>query len=462
MADEQIGATIESGPSDWQVLQQDQDGYACITVSGRWVSPESGKVEVRLVYEATGMPVGRGLDWQAAATTPDGGWAATLVRAPAGGLYRLETRYNPRANLAGEWSARGDMRHFLGVGDLWVIAGQSNSAGYGKGPAYDPPELGVHLLRNSGSWALAAHPLNDSTATQHPANREAANPVHSPYLHYARTLKRCLNHPIGLVQAALGGSPLSAWNPTEPGGAVLFHNMVRCVECAGGRVKGVLWYQGESDADAVNGPTYAARFIRAVGAWRAALHAPELPVITVQLNRYYTPSTESLDLGWSLVREAQRQAPRMLPGVCVVPALDLPLGDLIHTSATGNMLLAERMANVALGAVYHRPVDYLAPEPASSRRSGDGRTVEIAFQPVASRMDNPDLTTSCFRVEDDLGEVPVEKVVYPGQTTVQLVLGRELSGVALVHGAPGLNPPPAPMDMERLMPMLGFYGFPVQ
>jgi hypothetical protein len=238
--------------------------------------------------------------------------------------------------------------------------------------------------------------------------------------------------------------------------------MVCCVECAGGRVRGVLWYQGESDADAVNGPTYAERFIRAVGAWRAALHAPELPVITVQLNRYYTPSTESLDLGWSLVREAQRQAPRMLPGVYVVPALDLPLGDLIHTSATGNMLLAERMANVALGAVYRRPVDYLAPEPAWARRSCDGRTVEIAFQPVASRMDNPDLTTSCFRVEDDLGEVPVEKVVYPGQATVQLALGRGLSGVALVHGAPGLNPPPAPMDMERLMPMLGFYGFPVQ
>lgn len=59
----------------------------------------------------------------------------------------------------------GDMIHHLGIGDLFVITGQSNSAGYGKDPIFDPPELGIHLLKNNGRWDMASHPFNDSTAT---------------------------------------------------------------------------------------------------------------------------------------------------------------------------------------------------------------------------------------------------------------------------------------------------------
>jgi hypothetical protein len=105
-----------------------------------------------------------------------------LSAIPAGGLYRLETRHQPGNQPAGEWAERGDMRHFLGVGDLWVIAGQSNSAGYGRGPVFDPPELGIHLFRNNGQWALATHPLNESTDTLHPVNRDGANTAHAPYI----------------------------------------------------------------------------------------------------------------------------------------------------------------------------------------------------------------------------------------------------------------------------------------
>ena len=179
------------------------------------------------------------------------------------------------------------MRHFLGVGDLWVIAGQSNSAGYGRGPYQDPAELGVHLFRNSERWTLAAHPMNESTDTRHPVNREAANPGHSPYLQFGRVLKK-VARPTRVgpwCRTALGGSPLTRWNPTEPGPADLFDNMVRCVTKVGGKIRGIVWYQGESDAGtgrrrhhlcaAVSGKRW--------GAWREALADPELPVLTVQV-----------------------------------------------------------------------------------------------------------------------------------------------------------------------------------
>ena len=239
MGDQELGVILTEGPEDWQILQQDGAGSAQVAVGGRWVHEIPGRVEVRLVWEATGVPVTAALDWQPATTreheppaggagpaqpaaplsaqpggTPTAGaWSAVLRDVPAGGLYRLETRFHADNNPAGEWSTRGDMRHFLGVGDLWVIAGQSNAAGYGRGPVEDSPELGLHMLRSSGHWALAAHPLNESTDTQHPVNREAANSSHSPYLHFARLLKRALGCPIGLVPTALGGLAIASLEP---------------------------------------------------------------------------------------------------------------------------------------------------------------------------------------------------------------------------------------------------------
>jgi hypothetical protein len=454
---ENTGALIDQGPGDWQIIQQDTSGRGSLSLKGRWVHPEPGQVEVRLVREDTGIAV---RDWQPAQTEPDHTWSTEIHRISAGGLYRLETRLNHQGNLAGEWSVRGDTRHFLGVGDLWIIAGQSNSAGYGRGPYCDPPSLGVHLFRNSARWALAAHPMNDATDTQHPVNRETANPGHSPYLHFGRILLQELGHPIGLVQTALGGSPLSAWNPAQ-GQAVLYENMVQCAKKVGGSVRGVLWYQGESDTGTdADAASYAQRFAQAVAAWRQALGDPELPVLTVQLNRVFQVADEGAHRRWTQVREAQRQMARSDRRVAVVPALDLPLSDLIHTSPAGNLLLGERLARAALGLVYGKSIEYRAPDLQSANRV-DPQTIELRFAPVTSRMESIDLTRHSFRVEDDAGEVPVAQMVFSQDARVQLKLGRPLQGKTQVHGGWGCDPATVPCDMERFLPMLGFYGAPV-
>ena len=455
--EKQVGAIVKVGPEDWQIVQQDAAGMGRMEFGGRWVVGGEGIVEVRLVWEDTGTAVTAGLDWQGVATSGDGTWSGALENIPAGGLYRLETRVRIADTPAGEWSPRGDMRHFLGVGDVWVIAGQSNSAGYGKGPYEDPCELGVHLFRNSERWALASHPMNDSTDTKHSINRENANSGHSPYLQFGRLLKRELGHPIGLVQTALGGSPLSRWNPAEPGTADLHENMLRCVAKAGGHVKGILWYQGESDVRSEEAATtYGERFCQALSAWRDALGDVGLPVLTVQLNRVLQLEDDGADQRWSQVREAQRQVARQVPGVAVVPALDLPLSDLIHTSPAGNMLLGERLARAALGMVYGKPVAWRAPDLVAARR-GAG-CVDLEFAHVESRMDTIDLEAVGFRVEDERGEVAVAQVIYPQDQRVELVLGRDIEGAAVVHGGYGKAPATVPADMERLLPMLGFWG----
>jgi len=261
---------------------------------------------------------------------------------------------------------------------------------------------------------------------------------------------------------------MEQWDPAgkEKGGASLYGSLLKSVKYAGGKVRGILWYQGESDCGPAEAPTYGDRFVSAVRAWREALACPGLHVLTVQLNRYMVAPEADPDRDWTIVREAQRRVPQRLAGVTVVPAMDLPLSDAIHNSAHGNLLLADRAAQAALATVYGQKLDWAAPEPVSARRDagadGAARQVVIAFRNVASRLDTLDATAVPFRVEDEGGIVPIEAVQYPGGAKAGLRLARALAGRAVVHGCYGRNPSPPPYDMVRMMPMLGFHGLAIE
>ncbi|MFZ2656210.1 MAG: sialate O-acetylesterase [Victivallales bacterium] len=462
MKDNVCGVVIDAGVADWQIFQRNAKGTADINISGRWgADNEVEFVEARIVREESGVPLSSKLDWTQMKTHSDGTWNGILKNVPAGGLYRLETHLVEKANKAHEWAKRGDMRHFIGVGDLWIIAGQSNSAGYGRGPSYDPPEMGIHVFNNAMKWAIATQPLNESTDTAHPSNRENANSGHSPWLHWARIIKSETGLPIGLIQTSLGGSPLVSWNPTEPGGHPLYDTMIQVVESAGGSASGVLWYQGCSDTAPKESVSYEKRFIAAVKAWRKALKNQKLFVLTVQIGRVYGPAPDEGQKGWSIIREAQRQVPHKIDGVAVIPTLDLPLSDLIHISPAGNMLLADRAAQAVLSEIYGKDISYLAPEPSKAVRRKKGMEIELSFANVASRIDTINNAVIPFKVEDGKGNVPVSKITYQFDNSVVLELGRKLEGDAVIHGAYGNDPVTVPHDMIRFIPILGFYGFKV-
>ena len=314
---------VTSGASDFQIYQQGDDGRADIKISGTFEKQQGGSdnhVLVRIVSQQDHAPlpdVGR---WQRVDSCGDDGrWSHTLRSVPAGGLYMIQTRLGWK-NADGTLGFRlcHIVRH-IGVGDLWIIAGQSNASGTGRGIATDPPELGVHILQNNETWQLAAHPLDDPTDTDHP-NR-GGYPGTSPYLTFARLMKESLGYPIGLVQTAKGGSSLRMWHVEEDPAAPLWHNLMFCAKLAGGRFRGILWYQGCSDAANGEDPicrNYAARFKRWLELVRAELG--QLPVLLTQLNVHSDVNeTCRKDLGWALIREAQRQCGTW-PDCYVVPA----------------------------------------------------------------------------------------------------------------------------------------------
>lgn len=458
------GAFLDSGVEDWRIWQQDAAGRARLHLSGRWAPKASmgllgaagGAVEARLVRVETGAAVESGLDWRPMETRGDGTWSGTLPGVPAGGLYRLETRFNPKGNKLGEWSLRGDLKQFLGVGDIWLIAGQSNASGYGRKAYRESPEPGIHVFKAHGQWALAAHPLHDATGTRFGASRETYNNGHSPFLAFARELRASLGYPIGLVPGALGGSPLEAWHPDR---GPLFRNLLAMAQSAGGKVKGMIWFQGETDASPGTGADYLERFLASVAGWRRALAQPDLPILTVQLSRYRSEKPGEEDLEWSQVREAQRQAARRDGRITVIPALDLPLDDTIHIGTDGNGTLGSRLAACALGSVYGKPVAWRAPDLAEAIMDG-AQGIRLRFGNVLSRLDTMDPGAKPFRVVDDEGVAPVEKILYFHRDSVRLMLGRSVRGLARVSCGYGENPETLPVDVERQLPVLAFHDVP--
>ena len=229
------GVIIERGASPWQIFQQGPEGTAPIRLEGTYhlvrlsqelplafseVPPAKATVKARVALESTGESV---IPWTECEIPSEGTWRVTFPAVPAGGLYRLETTMTYEG-WDGLSCTRGDMVHHVGVGDVFVIAGQSNAAGRAKDPVADDPEPGVSVLRPSGRWDLASHPLGETTGAVYVGHYENHNPGHSPWLHFAKRLKRELGYPIGLVPCAYGGAPLRWWNPEENG--ALLRNML--------------------------------------------------------------------------------------------------------------------------------------------------------------------------------------------------------------------------------------------
>ena len=453
--------TIDRGLVDWQILQQDEKGQAEVELSGRWAAEGRKKVNevlVRVTTEDDRMPVSCALDWHAVDTATDkagtnGTWTAKLVL-PRGGLYRVETLLR-RDNGRLDWSTAGAGVSHVGVGDVWIIAGQSNADGNGRSAAYDPPELGIHQFRHRGDWSLAVHPLHDNTKTAYGAYATAN---HSPWLAFARTLRRKLGYPIGLVPAALGGSAIAEWLPEKNGH--LFRTMLQVADDACARkVKGVVWFQGCTDTLTEDGKDYAPLLKSFVCQLRDAL-GQKLPIVSVQINRvnnhpagFWTPPR------WDLIREAQRRVAHETEAMYLVSAFDLGLDDCIHHTSNANILLGERCAATALGMVYGRDVDCRCPDFARAVIAADRKSVKLRFAGVRGTLlwEPRDKRYIPFQVTDADGEVPLEKLEVTAPDTLTLTFGRAVADKIRVVGAPGNNPPyVVPKTVPGYRPMLAF------
>lgn len=95
-------------------------------------------------------------------------------------------------------------------------------------------------------------------------------------------------------------------------------------------IKGVIWYQGESDCGMNNSMDYEAHLMSLIQDWRKQWHNSELPFVIVQLANFQEWKPTPMESGIANVREAQRMVSLNNKCVGLATAIDLGESNDIH------------------------------------------------------------------------------------------------------------------------------------
>lgn len=281
--------------------------------------------------------------WKKIGLVKNGQFTATLPALKPGGPYTIEL-------TAGDEQLT--VKDIL-VGDVWICAGQSNMQGVGWLRHADKPQPRVRAFYMSDQWGVARDPIHalaDAVDEVHVllngGNRHGRN-THwgvGPAVAFGQEMHRRTGIPQGLLACAHGGTTMAQWDPGKKaeGTRSLYGATLRRVAKNGGRVAGIIWYQGESDANKDAAAVYTQKMRELVRAFRHDLAAPKLPFAMVQIARVVPDRLDATD--WNFIQDQQRRLPDFIPHLTTVPAIDLPLDDTIHIGGTGNARLGRCLA----------------------------------------------------------------------------------------------------------------------
>jgi sialate O-acetylesterase len=179
--------------------------------------------------------------------------------------------------------------------------------------------------------------------------------------------------------------------PVGPGTAyapgALFDGMV--LPLADFPVRGVVWYQGESNVSRAS--EYTELLAALVADWRTAWGAPTLPFVVVQLPNY--ADHNAAGTAWAELREAQAAAVRATPGTILVSTVDL--GDAADLHPRAKLALGRRVAAEAAHAWLGAATAPRTPVPHAL--TVEGNRVLVEFAPAAT-----------LRLEPATGKAPFE------------------------------------------------------
>ncbi len=399
-----------TSPAPYQVIQRSSKNAGDIHCGG---IGKEGMVRARVTGD--GKPLNN-FDWQEIGKVEAGKWSGLLKGVPVGGPYTIEF------DLGGHASSK--VTDVL-VGDLWILAGQSNMQGIGDMIDVEPPSPMVHTFESRYQWAIAEEPLHrlseSANAVQHLLMTPNATPEdierirHAPRqpvakgaglgLPFAKELYARTKVPIGLLPCAHGGTSMDQWDPAKKseGGKSLYGAMLDRVHTVGGKVKGVLWYQGESDSNAERQAGYYKKMVGLIEATRNDLGDPSLPFYLVQLGRVF--GMNRTEEPWSAVREDERRLGEDIPGVVTIPAVDLELDDTIHIGTQGLKRLGRRFALAADHELFgNKPIAPSIHFKSAVVENGKAGVVRVTFTGVNGRL-KPAAHISGFSLRSKTGEV---------------------------------------------------------
>jgi hypothetical protein len=241
-------------PLDWQVIQRNAQDWAEVKVVGTLPADAAvveAKAEVPLAL------LGRSIDWTVVAKDAqikDGKFSGSLKLA-AGGWYSLKVRF--RKSTADPAVVGEAVVEHVGVGDIFAVAGQSNSSNHGA--ERQKTTTGLVAAFDGKRWQLANDPQPGASGN--------AGSFQPPF---GDAIAAKFNEPVGIIACGIGATSVREWLPKGttfpnpptlegrvrqlPGGE--WESKGEAFDMLTGRMKqlgpqgfrAVLWHQGESDA----------------------------------------------------------------------------------------------------------------------------------------------------------------------------------------------------------------------
>jgi len=336
-----------------------------------------------------------------------GSWSVYLPPAAAGGPYQLSVSGSNQIVLED-----------VLVGDVWFASGQSNMEMPLKGFPGAPLKDGAAEIAHAAQSQMrllhipkkaADFPLRNSNASWTVCSPETAADFSAVAYFFGRDLAAREKVPVGLIDSTWGGTVAEAWvslhgisedaglmpvfasraemmetqadaeailakerredqaarqaghappshawrpDPASWAPAALFNGMVApVVDYA---IKGVIWYQGESNSQQGFAPMYAKVFPALIADWRAQWHEGDFPFLFVQISSFGSNGTE----GWAVIREAQR---RTLSLANTAMAVTIDVGDPKNVHPADKQTVGARLALAARALAYGENVEYSGP-----------------------------------------------------------------------------------------------------
>ncbi len=229
-----VDSIIISSPTSYQVFQRDSNNQADISITGTY----------------TGTPTAIEASW-------NGGAYTTIVASPSGGTFSgtLEDQTGGQATLTVRFTNDTTIsasKTYVGVGDIFVIIGQSNASGRATNhQIYSHATLKATLFGNDDNWKELVDFIDNDTNQVDAVSSDNCPSCGSLWPLVATHYLADQGVPIAYITAANGGSSIAQWQPNSANhgdATTLYGSMYRRINAAGGRVKAVLFWQGETDA----------------------------------------------------------------------------------------------------------------------------------------------------------------------------------------------------------------------
>ncbi len=133
------------------------------------------------------------------------------------------------------------------------------------------------------------------------------------------------------------------------------------------RVKGAIWYQGESNAGRSH--EYGALVSALITNWRELWQKPELPFLLVQLPNFMEKHEKPTDSGWARIREVQLNTFKTTPNTALAVTYDVGEWNDIHP--LNKKAVAQRLFLGARKVVYGEKVTHSGPVYKDMKIEGD-------------------------------------------------------------------------------------------